>query len=214
MEEEGEQQLLTWPISTSLLERRRSCELTQKVLPCIEKAVNYLYNLEDKLIAAIEDDLEQMKSNQGPSDQVQSWLLTKGPDDRRHRKIVSASGADLEITGTGLRTSDENETKSSLVNFGEQVIKDTLLLIGRLETDRVNTAQSLSKEKQRVAMLKSKITEYTHRRMHFMPIAVQKEHEMCAINLQELNWYVAYKGRARDRSMLKFKSAGTTLISL
>ena len=29
--------------------------------------MNYLYNLEDKLIAAIEDDSEHMKSNQGPS---------------------------------------------------------------------------------------------------------------------------------------------------
>ena len=73
-----------------------------------------------------------------------------------------------------MKTSDKNEANFSLVNFGEQVIKDTLLLIGRLETDRVNTAQSLAKEKQRVEMLKSKITEYTHRRMHFMPIAVQK----------------------------------------
>ena len=76
------------------------------------------------------------------------------------------------LTKPGKRT--ENEANLSLADFGERVIRDTLLLLGRLETDRVNTAQSLANEKQRVAMLKAKIDEYAHRRLHFMPIAVQK----------------------------------------
>ena len=62
----------------------------------------------------------------------------------------------------------------SLTEYGEKVVRDTLLLLGRLETDRVNTSQSLAMQKQRVIMLKTRIDNYAHRRMHFMPIAVQK----------------------------------------
>ena len=61
----GEGQLLTWPISTSLLEKRRSCELTQKVTPCIEKAVTHLYHLEDRLVNAIRNYSEKSTTDPG-----------------------------------------------------------------------------------------------------------------------------------------------------
>ena len=67
-----------------------------------------------------------------------------------------------------------HEKPLSLPEFGDRVIKDTLLLLGRLETDRVNTGQSLVLQKQRVKQLRAKIDEYAHRRLHFLPIAVQK----------------------------------------
>lgn len=53
-------EILPWPISASLLDRRRSCELTRKVAPCIEKAVTHLYELENQL-NAIHDNFEKGK---------------------------------------------------------------------------------------------------------------------------------------------------------
>ena len=84
----------------------------------------------------------------------------------------------LQIHGAGFMKLSQDpqihEKPLSLPEFGDQVIKDTLLLLGRLETDRVNTAQSLVLQKQRVKQLRAKIDEYAHRRLHFLPIAVQK----------------------------------------
>ena len=62
-----EQRLLPWPIHANLLERRRSCELTHKVAPCIEKAVTHLYQLEDRLVTAIQDDGERDSIGQANS---------------------------------------------------------------------------------------------------------------------------------------------------
>ncbi len=67
-----------------------------------------------------------------------------------------------------------DNTQMTLADFGEMVIKETLLLLGRMETDRVNTIKALISQRERVLQLKAKIDEYAHRRMYFMPIAVQR----------------------------------------
>lgn len=207
--EENDMEILPWPISASLLDRRRSCELTRKVAPCIEKAVTHLYELENQL-NAIHDNFEKGKHDKDHRDQKQNWLVTDLLDDNdKQRVILSASGAKLKINGTGLikMKREADSQPPSLTEYGEKVVRDTLLLLGRLETDRVNTSQSLAMQKQRVIMLKTRIDNYAHRRMHFMPIAVQKEHELCAINIQELKWHLAYKGRSMSRMTEKYKSA-------
>ena len=58
-----EQLALTWPVEAPLLNRRRSCELTEKVSPCIEKAATHLYELEDRLLA-IRKEIQRNKSNE------------------------------------------------------------------------------------------------------------------------------------------------------
>ena len=58
-----EQLALTWPVEAPLLHRRRSCELTEKVSPCIEKAATHLYELEDRLLD-IRNEIQRNKSSE------------------------------------------------------------------------------------------------------------------------------------------------------
>lgn len=58
-----DQLALTWPVETSLLNKRRSCDLTEKISPCIEKAATHLYELEDRL-AAIRNEIQKNKSSE------------------------------------------------------------------------------------------------------------------------------------------------------
>eukprot|EP00794_Sanderia_malayensis_P004758 gene4758-5384_t len=140
------------------------------------------------------------------------WLITKSESrTSRSQSVLSASGAKLEIQGSGISAIKpapvKDQSSMCLSDFGDAVIRETLLLLGRLETDRVNTVQSLAEQKERVQQLKAKIDEYSHRRMHFLPIAVQKEHELCAYNVQELKWHSACKGRLKDRWLEKVRIA-------
>lgn len=59
---------------------------------------------------------------------------------------------------------------------GHNIVEEVLTLLGRLETDRVNTEQMLVKEKERVKQLGRSIDEHACKRMHELPVAVQKGH--------------------------------------
>ncbi|XP_065062478.1 coiled-coil domain-containing protein 178-like [Rhopilema esculentum] len=206
---------MKWPVPYRILEKRRSCELTQRISPCIEKAVTHLYELEDRLFVIRQKEMQKIQTKGDNTSKTETqnsnWLVTQDHFDRKDQHVLSASGAKLEITGAGLRKLpidfQIDKKNSDLPDFGERVVKETLLLLGRLETDRVNATQSLASEKHRVRILKAKIDDYAHRRMHFLPIAVQKEHELCAFNIQELKWHFAFKGRARDRVAEKLRVA-------
>lgn len=57
---------------------------------------------------------------------------------------------------------------------GHEIVDEVLTLLGRLETDRVNTQQMLVKERERVQQLGKSIDQHACKRMHELPNAVQK----------------------------------------
>ena len=57
---------------------------------------------------------------------------------------------------------------------GHDITDEVLTLLGRLETDRVNTEQMLKNERERVKQLGNSIDQLACRRMQELPNAVQR----------------------------------------
>ncbi|XP_006822410.1 uncharacterized protein LOC102808581 [Saccoglossus kowalevskii] len=144
---------------------------------------------------------------------------TRGSD-RRHIRFAPTSAASVEASESTLESrQSENVTDLSIQGIGaimppglemeieaeiptlgaEEVIDETVTLLGRLETDRRDTADRLEEEKKRSDMLRARIDKLAEKRMYELPLAVQHEHEACALDISELQWHVAYRGRQEAR---------------
>ena len=58
------------------------------------------------------------------------------------------------------------------------VIEEVISLLGRMESDRVTTEQILAKEKERVQSLRDEIDSKAYKRLHDLPLAVQRGEKM------------------------------------
>ena len=54
------------------------------------------------------------------------------------------------------------------------VIEEVITLLGRMESDRLSTQDALVKERERVQSLRDEIDTQAYKRMHDLPLAVQK----------------------------------------
>ena len=54
------------------------------------------------------------------------------------------------------------------------VIEEVISLLGRMESDRVTTEETLAKEKERVQTLRDEIDSKAKKRLHDLPLAVQR----------------------------------------
>lgn len=116
----------------------------------------------------------------------------------------SASGAMLEVRGRSAGTAiSKLSTPKSAAKSAEMpehdVIEEVINLLGRMESDRLSTQDALVKERERVQKLRDEIDMQAYKRMHDLPLAVQREHEACAIDINELRWHCAYQGRIEAR---------------
>jgi hypothetical protein len=57
---------------------------------------------------------------------------------------------------------------------GNGIVDEVLALLGRLETDRVNTEQTIQKERERVQQLRKAIDQHAYKRMQELPVCVQR----------------------------------------
>ncbi|XP_070555830.1 coiled-coil domain-containing protein 178-like [Ptychodera flava] len=118
----------------------------------------------------------------------------------------------LSIFGQGAII-PETETESvveeeELPQLGaEEVIDEVVVLLGRLETDRCDSEAMYQEERRRSAMLSARIDKLAEKRLHELPLAVQKEHEACALDISELQWHCSYRGRQEDRVRSKVEIA-------
>ncbi|KAK2574373.1 Coiled-coil domain-containing protein 178 [Acropora cervicornis] len=117
----------------------------------------------------------------------------------------SASGATLEVRGRSAGTVISKASTVRTVKIYEglpkeyDVIEEVISLLGRMESDRVTTEETLAKEKERVQSLRDEIDSKAKKRLHDLPLAVQREHEACAMDINELRWHCAYQGRIEAR---------------
>lgn len=117
----------------------------------------------------------------------------------------SASGATLEVRGRSAGTVISKASTVRTVKIYEglpkeyNVIEEVIYLLGRMESDRVTTEETLAKEKERVQSLRDEIDSKAKKRLHDLPLAVQREHEACAMDINELRWHCAYQGRIEAR---------------
>ena len=57
---------------------------------------------------------------------------------------------------------------------GYDIIEEVITLLGRMESDRLSTQEALAIEQQRVQSLRDEIDSKAYKRMHDLPLAVQR----------------------------------------
>lgn len=169
-------------------------------------------------------DKEELSESQGPledSTHLSSasshgrrirWLLSSASLGNIEEEMTSveprlessASGATLEVRGRSAGTvmskvSTPKSAAGEIVPKEYDVIEEVITLLGRMESDRLSTQDGLVKERERVQFLRNEIDAQAYKRMHDLPLAVQREHEACAIDINELRWHCAYQGRIEAR---------------
>lgn len=210
-----------WPCIPQLF-RRRSCELTQSTLPCINKAIAHL-----ELIQNVIDDWYKERGtgvHKTVSISVSKRHLRFGfsqqtiiEQTKREESISSASQKSLsslvsnqtrslsclEIQGRPIGAKMEKKESQGTFDIpflgAEDVIEEVVALLARLESDRQETGKSYANEEKRADNLKSRINRIHLKRMEELPLAVQNEHEACILDLNELQWHVAYSTRNEAR---------------
>ncbi|KAK3584816.1 hypothetical protein CHS0354_006233 [Potamilus streckersoni] len=194
-----------WPKIPQLF-RRRSCELTKVTSPCINKAISHLELLQividDWTKEREEEVISRISQRQGSS---RKELHLGGREDSVYVASSRASRAteatvELSILGVGFIDETERGDDYKIPYLGaEEVVDEVITLMARLENDRQEMLKALEREKERVITLGNKIDEISLQKLTDLPKAVELEHEACTVDLNELNWHVAYNKRNETR---------------
>ncbi|NXL50065.1 CC178 protein, partial [Podilymbus podiceps] len=149
--------------------RQRSCSFVNTPLPCINKAIHHIQELELKM----EKCFEQYPYN------LYHLFKLKGTYILNVKLSTIKSSCLQEDNGKTLTL--KHETEALLLEVTE--------LIKRLEADREEAEKALELEKQRSKKLGMKIDCMSLWRLQQLPAAVQKEYEMCVQDTLELQWH-------------------------
>ncbi|NXD75070.1 CC178 protein, partial [Halcyon senegalensis] len=161
-----------------IITKQRSCTFVNTPLPCINKAIHHIQELELKMEKCFQ--------------QVHLWL--KMPN------ISSVLLKDVYILNVILSTIkssclQENGKTLTLKQETEALLLEVTELIKRLEADREEAEKALELEKQRRKKLSMKIDRMSLWRLQQLPAAVQKEYEMWVQDTLELRWHLACRRR-------------------
>ncbi|XP_067148418.1 coiled-coil domain-containing protein 178 [Apteryx mantelli] len=166
--------------SKCMTTRQRSCAFVNTPLPCINKAIHHIQELEVKMEKCFQEYDHVLKEEKIP------WIT---------KKISAESNEDTWLSlSTGLDFQDANvsckdsktltlklETKALLLEVTE--------LIKRLDADCKEAEKALEQEKQRRKKLDMKLDCMSLWRLQQLPAAVQKEYETCTQDILELQWH-------------------------
>ena len=206
-----------WPKIPQIF-RRKSCELTKATSPCVKKAVSHLELIQNIIEEWFKEREEEMKSRPCSVKPVptkkqlrfsstnetldnvgrgSAMLRQQSATSGRTTTSLNSSAHQLSISGVGVIKEEEDALLPYL--GAEDVLDEIVTLLARLENDRMEILKSLVHEKEKVVRLNEKIDHLCLVRMRELPIAVQKEHEACIMDLNELQWHVAYSSRTEKR---------------
>ncbi|XP_076096487.1 coiled-coil domain-containing protein 178-like [Mytilus galloprovincialis] len=205
-----------WPKIPQIF-RRKSCELTKATSPCVKKAVSHLELIQNIIEEWFRERDEEQKSRPCSVRPVASKKQLRFSAASGHHNVIKTTGSakgrqsaasgrttisissanQLSITGIG---AIQEEDSALLPYLGaEDVLDEVVTLLARLENDRIDILKALENEKQKVVRLNDKIDHLCLVRMRELPIAVQREHEACIMDLNELTWHVSYSSRTEKR---------------
>ncbi|XP_060070324.1 coiled-coil domain-containing protein 178-like [Ylistrum balloti] len=199
-----------WPKIRKLL-RRKSCELVQTTSPCVKKAVSHLeliQNIIEEWFREREEENRSRASMHEAGSRKQLRFARSSEDGskflssaktRSSMTSVPSSAGSLAIRGTGVNKDDDYEGLDVPFLGAEEVVDEVITLLARLENDRQEVINRLEQEKEKVIRLNGKIDRLCLKRLVEMPAVVQKEHEACIMDLNELQWHVAYATRNDKR---------------
>ncbi|KAL8600724.1 hypothetical protein ACOMHN_057313 [Nucella lapillus] len=220
-----------WP-RIKQLQRPMSCALTASRMPCVRKAVSHLeliQNIIDEWFKRTVDGVKSRSSTcsvstQGPAVQVapKKHLRFRDPSTRSTTrtgmsaisKSSRASSATMSVNGMGVESQEstvEEEVEEEGLEIpylgAEDVIDEVITLLARLETDRQNTQDRFHQELDTAVTLKKRIDDLCLRRLKELPELVQREHEACIVDLNELHWHLAYTTRNLAKSQQRKDNA-------
>ncbi|XP_071952787.1 coiled-coil domain-containing protein 178-like [Antedon mediterranea] len=137
-------------------------------------------------------------------------LVSTSDDGISEELSIQGIGAVIPTSISETKAAENIDEESEIPNLGaEPVIDEVVTLLGRLESDRVDTEKALSKEKQRVVWLQERIDKLANQRMQELPKAVQNEHEACSMDISELKWHCSYRNRQKSRKQSHVEVAQT-----
>ncbi|XP_043922118.1 coiled-coil domain-containing protein 178-like [Protopterus annectens] len=176
--------------------RRRSCSLVNTPSPCINKALFHIQELEVKLEDWYQkDDCIDFSLSPGEVWKEMSLrVLMTGDHSQTTSRTTDMLSTNLYIEGVSLSAKENNENLD-LRQITKIVLNEITELISRLEADRQEAEKALNLEKQRREALLKKIDKLSLWKLQQLPAAVQKEHEACARDINELQWHIRNKRR-------------------
>ncbi|XP_056377774.1 coiled-coil domain-containing protein 178 isoform X2 [Hyla sarda] len=177
--------------------RRRSCELVNTPLPCVNKALSHIDKLEEKIKVCFlqHEDLQQKQKK------FVKWISCVSSEDTIRAAQVEIPT--LHVKGIGITDKDFSEQggDSSLKLDTDAVISEVLQLIWRLEADRQEAEEALKLEKERKGRLITQIDALSQWKLYNFPEAVQKEYEASAQDLSELQWHISCKKQELEKAL-------------
>ena len=226
-----------WSASSSTFHRRDSCQFTTCISPCVKKATTHLQELKDQLLrwSAIHEGDTSVESLESAATVMPASRPTTCGDTSAASSIELSSirfspvsenifidgGQESQFSSASQSRSSPSKISSALEKANTPpkkrcstqqhmtyvVVEEVIRLLGRMEEDRLSTQEMLITERERVNHLRSQIDELAFKRLVDLPAAVQKEHESCANDINELKWHCAYKGRVEARLRNKVNQA-------
>ncbi|KFQ19203.1 Coiled-coil domain-containing protein 178, partial [Merops nubicus] len=160
--------------------RQRSCAFVNTPLPCINKAIHHIRDLEVKVEKCFQQHDGVFKEKEIPCGESieDTWLSIST---KLHFK-------EDDVTC-------EDDKTLTLKQETEALLLEVTQLIRRLEADCEEAQKALELEKQRRKKLSMKIDCMSLWRLQHLPAAVQKEYETCAQDILELQWHLDCKSR-------------------
>ncbi|NXI52559.1 CC178 protein, partial [Chloroceryle aenea] len=169
-----------------IITKQRSCTFVNTPLPCINKAIHHIQELEFKMKKCFQQYDYVFKEEKMPwiTEQVSAECI---------KDIWSSLSTKLDFKEAD--ASCEDGKTLTLKQETEALLLEVTELIKRLEADREEAEKALELEKQRRKKLSMKIDHMSLWRLQQLPAAVQKEYEMCVQDTLELQWHFDCKRR-------------------
>uniref|UniRef100_A0AAV2JS94 Coiled-coil domain-containing protein 178 n=1 Tax=Knipowitschia caucasica TaxID=637954 RepID=A0AAV2JS94_KNICA len=173
--------------------RRRTCALLNSPSPCVTSAIQHIQELRAKVD----------KCFQQPGKYHSQIDLDKSPYDQNLRfqpgdSDASVMSTELVIEGIGL-TPREGSSSSPLLKKINDVLREIVYLIERLEADRQYAEEALLVEKRRKMFLEKKYDSISLWMQKEHSVVVQKEHEACLRDITELKWQLRLEQDKLDK---------------
>ncbi|NXL63142.1 CC178 protein, partial [Chordeiles acutipennis] len=157
-----------------IIKKQRSCAFVNTPLPCIDKAICHIQELELKMEKYFQ--------------QVLAFIY-------RITKEVNAESIEDTWLSLSAKLDFKEADTLTLKQETEALLLEVTELIKRLEADREDTEKALELEKQRRKKLAMKIDSMSLWRLQQLPTAVQNEYEMYIQDTLELQWHFDCKSR-------------------
>ncbi|CAF0745840.1 unnamed protein product [Adineta ricciae] len=164
-------------------QRKKSCLFSRVFCTCVTKAINHL--------ELVQNAIEQKD--------VSAKRGTTSKREVRFSQVQLSINA-LEIVGQGGHVAHEHPHHEILE---DEVIDEVLLLLARLDRERLRLIHLCEHEQFVREKLKESIDSWRLKRLRDLPLAVQREHDACITDISELQWHITYNARLAEKMFAK-----------